>query len=193
MADEPDIVKTTTKTLTRAEVMDEMQPIMTRLGDLWTKELSADIAASLTPQKLKLMPPRAKTLFADWIHEQEDQKYLQWLKNASDDVLSITWNETQRIPHARIWSLRHPIANALSELEEGSDEFDPEEKAFVQTRVKAIKEYIQGEKEREPLLIEQSMATVLKAIEEMEATILSRLEAYDETRVLKPAGMRFYG
>ncbi|KAL7820974.1 hypothetical protein V8C26DRAFT_392113 [Trichoderma gracile] len=181
--DEPDIVKTVTKTLTRDEVMDEMQPILQRLRDVWTEELSADIAAALTPQKLKLMSPRAKASFAEWINEQEDEKYLQWLKNASDDVLSMTWKETQRIPDAKIWSQQHPIAISLWALEMIADAFDPEEKEFIQTQVREIKEYLQCEKEREHHQVEQFTATVLKAIERAEAAILGRLEVYhDEVR-----------
>ncbi|TFB03196.1 hypothetical protein CCMA1212_004290 [Trichoderma ghanense] len=179
--DQPDIVKTTTKTLTRDEVMEEMQPILHRLkNDKWTAELSADVAAALTPQKLKVMPPRAKASLAEWIYEQEDQKYLQWLKNASDDLLSMTWNETQRITGAKIWSKRHPANLALDKLAKASGEFDPEQREIVQAGVREIKECLQCEKEREAQQLEQFTATVLKAIEKTEATIIGRLDAYHE-------------
>lgn len=182
--DEPDIVKTTAHTLTRDDVMDEIQPILHRLkNDEWTTELSAAIAATLTPQKLKVMSPQAKAYFAGWIYEQEDKKYVQWLKEASDDLLSMTWNETQRIPGAKIWSQRHPVASALDKLEKDSDKYSPEQKEFVQARVMEIKECLQGEKERETRQVEKFTAATLKAIEKTEAAIIGRLETrLDEMR-----------
>ncbi|PTB70888.1 hypothetical protein BBK36DRAFT_1108521 [Trichoderma citrinoviride] len=176
LSDEPEIIKLNPKTLTRDEVMEEMQPILLRLNDYeWTTELAADIAAVLTPQKLKVMPRRAKASFTEWIYQQEDKKYIQWLENASDDLISITWNEMKRIPGAKIWSQGHPIASALDQLVKAADEFSPEQKDFVQARVTEIRGYIQCEKEREPQEVEQFTATVLKAIEKTEATIIDRL------------------
>ncbi|KAL7814166.1 hypothetical protein V8C44DRAFT_325970 [Trichoderma aethiopicum] len=179
MSDEPDTVKTTTKTVTRNDVMDEMKPILRRLSDdKWTAELSADIAAILTPHKLKVMPPRSKAVLAEWIYEQEDQKYLQWLKNASDDLLSVTWSETKRIPGPKIWSPWHPANLHLDMLEEALDDYSPEQKESVQSHIKKIKEYLQCEKERESQQVEQFTAPVLEAIERVEDRIIDRFDTY---------------
>jgi hypothetical protein len=181
---EPGTIKTITRTITRDDVMDEMKPILRRLSDdEWTPELSADISAVLTPYKLKVMPPRSKTVLAKWINEQEDQKYLQWLKNASDDLLSVTWSETKWIPGVKVWSRWHPANLFLNMLEEEADDFSPEQKKLVQDHVKDVKRSLQREKEREPEQFEQLATSVLKAIEKMEDKMTERLDAVqDEVR-----------
>ncbi|KAK1256341.1 hypothetical protein MKX07_008600 [Trichoderma sp. CBMAI-0711] len=181
---EPGTVKTITKTVTRDDVMDEMKPILRRLSDdKWTPELSADIAAVLTPHKLKVMPPRSKAVLSEWIYEQEDQKYLQWLKNASDDLLSVTWSEKKWIPGVKVWSRWHPANLSLNMLEDATDDFSPEQKKLVQDHVNDVKRSLQREKEREPEQFEQLTATVLKAIEKLEDKMEDRLRmVQDEIR-----------
>ncbi|KAL7933644.1 hypothetical protein V8C35DRAFT_280502 [Trichoderma chlorosporum] len=94
----PDVVCAGEKSLEREEVMAEMQPLLSRLRGKWTEELAADIAATLTPEKLQVLEPHAKGLFAGWIYQQDDQKYMEWLKAAEADLTSVTWDEKTIIP-----------------------------------------------------------------------------------------------
>ncbi|PNP52274.1 hypothetical protein THARTR1_07483 [Trichoderma harzianum] len=70
-SNQPDAVFMVQKKLERKEVMAEMQPLLVRLRGKWTDELAADIAATLTPQKLQVMQPLAKALLSGWIYQQE--------------------------------------------------------------------------------------------------------------------------
>ncbi|KAK4081569.1 uncharacterized protein Triagg1_2310 [Trichoderma aggressivum f. europaeum] len=114
----PDVVFTMRKQLERKEVMAEMQPLLLRLRDKWTEELAADIAATLTARKLQVMEPQAKGLLSGWIYQQEDPKYVQWLKDAEVDMISVSWWEHLTIPGEEYWSSTIIMRSVLQEMDE---------------------------------------------------------------------------
>ncbi|KAJ4864695.1 hypothetical protein T069G_01225 [Trichoderma breve] len=128
----PDVMFKIIRKLERKTVMAEMQPLLLRLREKWTDELSADIAATLTPHKLQVMEPEAKALFSAWIHQQKDQKYVQWLKDAEADKTAIERQEMLTIPGYNYWASTVVMRSAIKEMGQALEKLtlEPEQKAL---------------------------------------------------------------
>lgn len=139
-----DVMVTHEKKLERKEVMAEIQPLLERLRGKWTEELNADIEATLTPQKLRVMDADAKALFSAWIHQQGDQKYAEWLKEAEEDMTSITHDETTMIDGGDYWSSTLLMRGVLSDLKKTVETFPltPEQKGPLERALAILREFI---------------------------------------------------
>lgn len=140
----PDVFFTVRKKLERKEVMAEMQPLLLRLRGKWTDELAADIAATLTAQKLQVMEPQAKGLLSGWIYQQEDPKYAQWLKSAEADMNSVSWGEHLTIPGEEYWSSTIIMRSVLQEMNEAVETLalPTEQKEFFEKSLSMLKMFV---------------------------------------------------
>ncbi|EHK20428.1 uncharacterized protein TRIVIDRAFT_203051 [Trichoderma virens Gv29-8] len=139
----PRVTWTTEKKLEREDIMNEMQPLLLRLRGKWTEELAADIAATLTPQKLQVMEPQAKGLLSGWIYQQDDRKYVQWLNDAEEDRTSITWVDEAIIPGPEYWSCTLLMICQMNELDEAVEKLTPEQKPLFKVPLMMIRGFIE--------------------------------------------------
>ncbi|KAK0764378.1 hypothetical protein N5P37_003777 [Trichoderma harzianum] len=139
-----DVIITHEKKLERKEVMAEIQPLLLRLRGKWTEELNADIEATLTPEKLRVMDADAKALFSAWIHQQEDQKYAEWLKEAEEDMTSVTQDETTIVNGGDYWGSTLLMRGVLSDLKIIVETFSlsPEQKTILERGLAMLRNFI---------------------------------------------------
>ncbi|QYS93826.1 hypothetical protein H0G86_001192 [Trichoderma simmonsii] len=140
----PDVFFTVRKKLERKEVMAEMQPLLLRLRGKWTEELAADIAATLTAQKLQVMEPQAKGLLSGWIYQQEDPKYVQWLKSAEADMTSVAWGEHLTVPGEEYWSSTIIMRSVLEEKDKAVETLalPTEQEDFFEKSLSMLKMFV---------------------------------------------------
>ncbi|KAK4079852.1 hypothetical protein Trihar35433_957 [Trichoderma harzianum] len=140
----PDVRFIVTKRFERKEVMDEMQPLLLRLRGKWTDALAEDIAATLTVEKFQVMEPGAKGLLSGWMYQQEDRKYILWLKRAEADLTTIAVGEHLTIPGEEYWSSTRIMRSVLEEMDEAMESVErSEDKDLLEKSLSMLKMFVE--------------------------------------------------
>ncbi|KAL7820973.1 hypothetical protein V8C26DRAFT_440050, partial [Trichoderma gracile] len=177
--DKPDIVKTTVKTLTQQEFNDQMDRSLAAMfanPQEISAEFPAKLAADLTPQRVKVLSRYTKIFLGRWATQVGHEECIDWLRDASDDLESVTWEETVRIPGAKLWSPQHPIAKDLDDLEEASRKLKAKDRTLFETKIASIRQFIEWEKERVEHQEFESVVETLENVQSMVARCLKRVK-----------------
>lgn len=107
---------TTTKKITREQAVDLVVPHMVKImKELWSTTTNDECAAVLTREIVIVLPPDMKEWLETWSRQAGKQEVEVWVREATEDLETYEWGETQVI-HGR--PTAEPIYAAINELEE---------------------------------------------------------------------------
>lgn len=96
------------KQVTRADVMECLQPLLTRLKyEYWTGNVQDDIMRILTEQNVKVITAEAKGMLGLWAGRVNNGTVLSWLEKAQEDLTVFQWIERNEKPATMMWYADH--------------------------------------------------------------------------------------
>ncbi|KAK1236971.1 hypothetical protein MKX08_007919 [Trichoderma sp. CBMAI-0020] len=96
------------KQVRRAEVMECLQPLLSRLKyEYWTGNVQNDIMCILTEQNVKVITAEAKGMLGLWAGRVNNGTVLSWLEKAQEDLTVFQWIERNVKPGTMMWYADH--------------------------------------------------------------------------------------
>ncbi|PON21723.1 hypothetical protein TGAM01_v209461 [Trichoderma gamsii] len=90
--------------VTRAEVMEYLQPLLDRLKyEDWAGRVRDDIMCILTGRSVKVITPEAKGMLGLWAGKTENGTVLTWLEQAKEDLTVFQWIERNEAAAEMLW------------------------------------------------------------------------------------------
>ncbi|PNP41471.1 hypothetical protein TGAMA5MH_06571 [Trichoderma gamsii] len=90
--------------VTRAEVMEYLQPLFDRLKyEDWFGRLRDDIMCILTDKNVKVITPEAKGMLGLWAGKTENGTVLTWLEQAREDLTVFQWIGRNEAAAEMLW------------------------------------------------------------------------------------------
>ncbi|KAM0513547.1 hypothetical protein ACHAPE_007811 [Trichoderma viride] len=90
--------------VTRAEVMEYLQPLLDRLKhEDWAGRVRDDIMCILTEKSVKVITPEAKGMLGLWAGRTENGTILTWLEQAKEDLTVFQWIEGNEAAAQMLW------------------------------------------------------------------------------------------
>ncbi|EHK48550.1 hypothetical protein TRIATDRAFT_53935 [Trichoderma atroviride IMI 206040] len=105
---EPPTQQGTYLQVTRAEVMEYLQPLFNRLKyEDWVGRLHDDIMCILTEKSVKVITAEAKGMLGLWAGKTQNGTVLTWLEQAKEDLTVFRWVERNEPSSATLWYTDH--------------------------------------------------------------------------------------
>ncbi|KAH0490348.1 hypothetical protein TgHK011_001824 [Trichoderma gracile] len=115
----PTPVGETTKRVTRAEVMVQVQPLVDRLKrEGWNGNIQVDIMQVLNDKNVRVLPYFAKQTLHIWAEASRKHTVVGWLEQARDDVDVFEWVERDAEPELEPEPVPQPEPEAEQEAED---------------------------------------------------------------------------
>jgi hypothetical protein len=107
-AQEQSTPKMTYTQVTRADVMEYLQPLLSRLKyEYWTGSVQDDLIGMLTEQNVKVITAEAKGMLGLWAGRVNNGTVLSWLQKAQEDLNVFRWTENSETSPSTMWYTDH--------------------------------------------------------------------------------------
>ncbi|KAL9473895.1 hypothetical protein ACSS6W_008275 [Trichoderma asperelloides] len=105
---EPAIIRDTQMQVSRAEVMERLQPLFDRLShEDWTGRIEDDFMGILTAKSIKVATAEAKGMLRLWASRIRNEVVLSWLEKAQEDLTVFQWIERHEKSTSMTWYSGH--------------------------------------------------------------------------------------
>lgn len=84
-----------------------------------------------------------------WAQQTGNHRCIHWLISAPDDLKSITWEETVRVPEAKVRSPEHTLEEVFRGLEELSGKLEAEDKALFEAQMRTFRQILELDVKRD--------------------------------------------
>lgn len=129
--------------VTRAEVMEYLQPLLNRLKyEDWAGRVRDDIMCILTEKSVKVITPEAKGMLGLWAGRTENGTVLTWLEQAKEDLTVFQWIERNEVAAQMLWYTDriHTIFHGINVTIGGVSELNVQEE--LRAQVGALRDII---------------------------------------------------